>query len=118
MPPNLPASQYGLLIDLKDKFNCLCMALIQLMYMLLSAGTVPFKAHSILGLYDEICNSPLKFPNDVHVSDSLKHLLQRMLDKDPATRIHLSTVMRHPWSTYNDELPLLPPVLFKIAKCL
>ena len=72
---------------------------------------MPFKSDSILGLYDEICEAPLKFPRDVFVSNSLKHLLSKLLDKDPDSRMDLIEAMRHPWVTYNGELPLLPPTL-------
>lgn len=70
------------------------------------AGVVPFKADSILGLYDKICNAPLEFPPDVFVSDSLKHLITRLLDKDPETRISLTSVMSHHWVTHNGAYPL------------
>ena len=74
------------------------------------AGTVPFKSESILGLYKEICESPLQFPDEIVVSSALKHLLSRMLDKDPQQRMGLQDVMQHPWATYNGMLPLLDPV--------
>ena len=60
-------------------------------------GTVPFKSNSILGLYEEICEAPLEFPSDIFVSDSLKHLLTGLLDKDPESRMSLLAVMSHPW---------------------
>lgn len=67
---------------------------------------MPFKADSILGLYDQICNAPLTFPPDAFVSDSLKHLLTRLLDKDPESRISLPSVMAHHWVTHNGAYPL------------
>ena len=74
---------------------------------LLCDGVVPFKANSILGLYEQICSSPLEFPDDIFVSDSLKKLLLGLLDKDPDARLSLAAIMTHPWITYNGELPLL-----------
>lgn len=70
---------------------------------------MPFKADSILGLYEQICKAPLDCPSSIFVSDSLKNLLTRLLDKDPETRMCLEDAMRHPWVTENEELPLLPP---------
>lgn len=74
---------------------------------------MPFKSDSILGLYDEICEAPLEFPPDIFVSDSLKHLLTGLLDKDPDTRLSLIAVMGHPWVTYNGELALLPEAMVR-----
>lgn len=70
---------------------------------------MPFKSESILGLYKEICEAPLEFPDDVFVGDSLKHLLTGLLQKDPEQRISLFQAMTHPWVTYNGELSLLGP---------
>lgn len=70
------------------------------------AGTVPFKSDSILGLYNEIRNTPLSFPEHIFVSDSMKHLLLRLLDKDPENRISLTSAMCHQWVTHNGAYPL------------
>lgn len=72
---------------------------------------MPFKSDSILGLYDRICEDPLEFPQNVFVSDSLKHLLDGLLKKDSASRMTLDAAMCHPWVTYNGELPVLPQTL-------
>ena len=72
----------------------------------LHAGSVPFKARTNIDLYKEICEAPLEFPNDVFVSESLKHLLVKLLDKDPESRIHLNGVMSHPWVTHNGLRPI------------
>ena len=70
------------------------------------AGKVPFTADSIIGLYDQICNAPLRFPEEIFVSDSIKHLITRLLDKDPDNRISLASTMVHPWVTHNMAYPL------------
>ena len=80
------------------------------------AGEVPFKSTSILGLYKEICEAPLEFMDDVFISDSLKHLLRRLLDKNPDSRMTLTAVMTHPWVTYNGELPLLPVSMVSLCR--
>lgn len=41
------------------------------------AGSVPFKGDSILGLYEAIQTEEVVFPDDVFISDSLKHLILR-----------------------------------------
>ena len=72
----------------------------------LYAGSVPFKARTNMELYKEICEAPLHFPSDTFVSGSLKHLLTKLLDKDPESRIHLNGVMSHPWVTHNGLRPI------------
>ena len=71
-----------------------------------SAGKVPFTSDSIIGLYNQICTAPLRFPEEVFVSDSIKHLITRLLDKDPDNRISLASTMVHPWVTHNMAYPL------------
>ena len=57
------------------------------------------------GLYDAICTQPLVFPPDVFVSDSLKHLLRRLLEKDPEKRISLVSAVGHSqWRTPASQL--------------
>ena len=60
----------------------------------------------MISLYDKICNEPLEMPNEPFVSDSLRHLITRLLDKDPESRISLVGTMRHPWITHNGAYPL------------
>ena len=57
-------------------------------------------------LYREIREAALQFPVDVFVSESLKHLLTKLLEKDPESRIHLNGVMSHPWVTHNGLRPI------------
>lgn len=75
----------------------------------LPAGELPFKADSVGGLYDAIIKDPLKFPDDIYISDSLRYLLSRLLNKDPETRLSLVGAMNHPWTTQNGSYPL--PIL-------
>ena len=71
-----------------------------------AAGTVPFKARNNMELYKEISQAPLAFPDGVFVSNSLRHLLTKLLDKDPDTRISLNGVLSHPWVTHNGLRPI------------
>jgi len=70
------------------------------------ADTVPFKSESIMGLYDQIRTAPLHFPAHINASESLKHLIGRLLCKDPELRICLPATLAHPWVTHNGEYPL------------
>lgn len=60
------------------------------------AGHEPFKGESILQLYDHIQKAPLRLPRRPAVSDRLKDLLTRLLDKNPATRLGLPGLLTHP----------------------
>ena len=70
------------------------------------AGFTPFKAPTVLGLYDAIRTAPLQFPGAPRISPPLRDLLQRMLVKDPSQRLGLQEVMAHPW-TQTQGLPSL-----------
>ncbi|KAG8182334.1 hypothetical protein JTE90_028179 [Oedothorax gibbosus] len=70
-------------------------------------GDVPFQHTNILALYTKIKAAPVTFPDKHKISDSLKDLLSRMLEKDPKQRITLSGIKEHKWVT-NDGLSPLP----------
>lgn len=70
---------------------------IEVVHVRAPAGTVPFKAGSILALYDDIRTAPLDFPASPPISMHLQDLLQRILEKDPADRIDMRGIMAHPW---------------------
>lgn len=55
-------------------------------------GNVPFVAHSVLSVYEKIKNEELKFPATPNISDELKDLITRMLNKNPADRITLPQI--------------------------
>ncbi|XP_035217379.1 calcium/calmodulin-dependent protein kinase kinase 2-like isoform X2 [Stegodyphus dumicola] len=69
-------------------------------------GDVPFTDTNILALYTKIKSSPVPFPDTYSVSESLKHLLSRMLEKDPKQRITLKGIKEHKWVTRNGLSPL------------
>ena len=50
----------------------------------------------------------LTFPSDCQIEPYLINLLQRMLDKDPKTRITLEEAMSHEWVTKEGVCPLQP----------
>ncbi|XP_058057336.1 calcium/calmodulin-dependent protein kinase kinase 1 [Anopheles bellator] len=62
-------------------------------------GNVPFIAMSVPGVYEKIKNDPLEFPPTSGISEELRDLIGRMLDKDPQQRITLPQIKEHPWLT-------------------
>ncbi|XP_069134610.1 calcium/calmodulin-dependent protein kinase kinase 1-like isoform X2 [Argopecten irradians] len=71
-------------------------------------GQVPFppKDDYIMGLHRRILNDPVSFPSVPIISESMKDLILKMLDKDPENRILLSDIKVHPWVTKEGEFPL------------
>ncbi|KAG0165944.1 hypothetical protein DFQ28_008088 [Apophysomyces sp. BC1034] len=64
-------------------------------------GCTPFTAATEFELFDIIPTEPVVFPDPdevgFDVSDQLKDLLQKLLEKNPEERITLDEVKRHPW---------------------
>lgn len=71
-------------------------------------GRCPFHDEYILGLHEKIRTAPVEFPDMSVISDGLKDLIIRMLDKVPEARITLPEIKLHPWVTLDgtDLLPL------------
>lgn len=69
-------------------------------------GKCPFYDEYIVALHTKIKKDPVVFPEMPATSDGLKDLIQRMLDKNPETRITLPEVKVHPWVTENGSNPL------------
>ncbi|XP_051966128.1 calcium/calmodulin-dependent protein kinase kinase 1b [Xyrauchen texanus] len=71
-------------------------------------GKCPFHDEYILGLHDKIRTMLVEFPNKPGISEGLKQLITRMLDKLPETRITIPEIKLHPWVTLDgtDPLPL------------
>ena len=55
-------------------------------------GEVPFHDANILALYNKIRVQSLSFPKDRDVSPECRDLLQKMLVKDPESRIALPEI--------------------------
>ncbi|XP_006813514.2 calcium/calmodulin-dependent protein kinase kinase 2-like [Saccoglossus kowalevskii] len=70
-------------------------------------GRVPFTDNFILALHQKIKTQPVEFPPERAISDSLKDLLSRMLEKDPVKRISLPEIKIHPWVTLDGRIHLL-----------
>ncbi|OPJ75048.1 calcium/calmodulin-dependent protein kinase kinase 2 isoform A [Patagioenas fasciata monilis] len=70
-------------------------------------GQCPFMDERILSLHNKIKTQTLEFPDQPEVTDFLKDLITRMLDKNPETRISVPEIKLHPWVTKNGA-ELLP----------
>ncbi|XP_072443584.1 calcium/calmodulin-dependent protein kinase kinase 2-like isoform X3 [Chiloscyllium punctatum] len=62
-------------------------------------GHCPFMDDQILNLHYKIKNQPVEFPEQPDLSEELKDLIIKMLDKSPETRITVSQIKIHPWVT-------------------
>ncbi|XP_068608626.1 calcium/calmodulin-dependent protein kinase kinase 2-like [Brachionichthys hirsutus] len=71
-------------------------------------GVCPFMDERILSLHQKIKTQPVELPEPADVSDDLKDLLLRMLDKNPETRISIPQIKLHPWVTRHGAEPLPP----------
>ncbi|KAM9526027.1 calcium/calmodulin-dependent protein kinase kinase 1 isoform 1-T3 [Guaruba guarouba] len=69
-------------------------------------GKCPFIDEYILGLHNRIKNKPVEFPEEAQISEELKELILRMLDKNPETRITVPEIKVHSWLTKGGEEPL------------
>ncbi|NXX73540.1 KKCC2 kinase, partial [Urocolius indicus] len=70
-------------------------------------GQCPFMDERILSLHNKIKTQVLEFPDQPEVTDFLKDLITRMLDKNPESRISVPEIKLHPWVTKNGA-ELLP----------
>ncbi|XP_072967875.1 CBL-interacting serine/threonine-protein kinase 11-like [Typha angustifolia] len=61
----------------------------------LAAGYLPFNDPNLIALYRKICRGELRFPK--WTSPPLRHLISRLLDTDPETRITVDGVIDDPW---------------------
>ena len=70
-------------------------------------GRPPWMANSHLDLVSRMNRYEVSFPEDRNqIGPHLKHLLRRLMDKDPDTRITLPEVMVDDWVTQEGSDPL------------
>uniref|UniRef100_A0A9J8AVB4 calcium/calmodulin-dependent protein kinase n=1 Tax=Cyprinus carpio carpio TaxID=630221 RepID=A0A9J8AVB4_CYPCA len=72
------------------------------------SGKCPFMDERILSLHQKIKTQPVELPENADISDDLKNLLLKMLDKNPETRITIPQIKVHPWVTRHGAEPLPP----------
>ncbi|KAK3555329.1 hypothetical protein QTP86_014927 [Hemibagrus guttatus] len=71
-------------------------------------GVCPFMDERILSLHQKIKTQPVELPEHADVSDDLKDLLFKMLDKNPENRITVPQIKVHSWVTRHGAEPLPP----------
>ncbi|KAM4707779.1 calcium/calmodulin-dependent protein kinase kinase 2 isoform 2-T4 [Discoglossus pictus] len=69
-------------------------------------GQCPFMDERILTLHSKIKNQLLEFPEQPDISEDLKDLILRMLDKNPESRITVPEIKLHTWVTKHGAEPL------------
>uniref|UniRef100_A0A3Q3X1U4 calcium/calmodulin-dependent protein kinase n=1 Tax=Mola mola TaxID=94237 RepID=A0A3Q3X1U4_MOLML len=69
-------------------------------------GKCPFYDEYIVALHNKIKNKPVDFPETPLISNDLKELIERMLDKNPETRIAVPEIKLHSWVTEDGSNPL------------
>lgn len=69
-------------------------------------GRLPYHADSVLAVHEQIRTQPVQWPVEPETSPQLIHLLHRLLDKNPDTRITLPAVKQHDWVTKSGVEPL------------
>uniref|UniRef100_A0A8C9W1C9 Calcium/calmodulin-dependent protein kinase kinase 1, alpha b n=1 Tax=Scleropages formosus TaxID=113540 RepID=A0A8C9W1C9_SCLFO len=69
-------------------------------------GKCPFTDEYILALHRRIRTQPVEFPDTPTISNDLKDLILRMLEKNPNTRITVPEIKLHPWVSKNGTAPL------------
>ena len=70
-------------------------------------GFVPFRSTNNEELRSQIINDKPIYPHKIIIEPELKDLLNRLLDKNPVTRINLKEIKNHSWITNNEKLPLV-----------
>lgn len=69
-------------------------------------GRIPFEKHGMIELYQAIRQDGVEF--DIEYTDDARDLLLKLLEKDPAKRITMDEIRKHPWVTRQDTDQLLP----------
>jgi len=70
-------------------------------------GSCPFQDRIPMLLFDKITNHEIILKDSL--SNTLKDLIKRMLDKNSDTRITIAELKVHPWLTMNGTFPLETP---------
>ncbi|PGH18226.1 CAMKK/CAMKK-META protein kinase [Helicocarpus griseus UAMH5409] len=60
-------------------------------------GRIPFEKESIVELYASILNDEVNYGDEQ--DEDFKHLMSRILEKDPTKRIKMPELREHPWVT-------------------
>ena len=66
-------------------------------------GKLPFWGDSEEDFINKICTAPLKFDNDIAVTEEMKEIMKSMLQKDPASRVPLLSLIQNEYFIMDDE---------------
>ena len=81
-----------------------------ILYMLLNKGKNPFyiKGDTQEKIIKNITNNNVTFSNDCLISNMGKHLINKLLKKNPSYRYTIRPALEHPWITLNkfDKIPM------------
>ncbi|KPM33987.1 hypothetical protein AK830_g12587 [Neonectria ditissima] len=72
----------------------------------LKYGRIPFNRDGMMDMYDAIKSDDPQIPEGEN--PEFVDLIQKLLDKNPETRITMEQIRSHPWVTCNGTDPLLP----------
>ncbi|CAF0740912.1 unnamed protein product [Brachionus calyciflorus] len=70
-------------------------------------GYCPFQDENIAALRSKILMKNVIFPEEIEISLSLKDLILKLLNKDPAKRLTIDKIKNHKWVTKNDTCLLI-----------
>ena len=85
-------------------------------------GCVPFgdKSEDPMEIYFAIINNILEFPNEINIDKEFKHLMKKLLDKNPVSRLtNFYSIKEQPWFkdfkwdeliNFNLKAPYLPKI--------
>jgi serine/threonine protein kinase len=68
-------------------------------------GTVPFKANNMKDLHKQIMEARYNLKDEI--SQDAKHLIQSLLNPEPAQRFSIQQTLKHPW-LQNADVSMLP----------
>ena len=71
-----------------------------------TVGKPPWGGKSEMEMANRIMKFEVTYPVDCKIDPHLKHLLNRMMDKDASTRIEMDSIIIHDWVTNEDSEPL------------
>ena len=70
-------------------------------------GRIPFEQAAVLDLYESIKKDEINLTGERDCEKDFQDLMYRVLEKDPAKRIRMPELRKHPWVTKNGKDPLL-----------
>jgi serine/threonine protein kinase len=63
----------------------------------LVVGKIPFRGETVADIKNKIVNEKYTFPSDLKLSDEVRDLLSRMLEKEPEKRASIYEISDHAW---------------------